>query len=161
MAESGRIKAELSTSTKGGSVLNDENGFEYLKNKEVGNRSFWKCREKRSKSCPATASTVIINNEIFIDSVRNEHTHSSNLLKKRVKKLETEAVENGSKNVSLAPRKILADLTKDVQNVSYAASTSLTSQKCLMQKIYRSRRKNLGELNLPKSAEDLLNLPEK
>ena len=41
MAESERIKVEFSTSTKGGSILNNENGFEYLKNKDYNNQLFF------------------------------------------------------------------------------------------------------------------------
>ena len=80
-----RLEAKFTTSTKGGDVLIDPHSYEYNKDKEVGNKTFWRCRDKRTKKCPATATTVKVENTAYIEQIRNEHNHSSQLLKKRVK----------------------------------------------------------------------------
>ena len=98
----------------------------------------------------------------YIKTEKGEHTHSSNLLKKRVKEYERQAVENAANNPTVAPRTILADMSNKVQGESLAASSSLSTMNSMKMAIYRARRKEQGVVDrLPSTPEDLLNLDPK
>ena len=98
----------------------------------------------------------------YIKTEKGEHTHSSNLLKKRVKEYERQAVENAANNPTVAPRTILADMSNKVQGESLAASSSLSTMNSMRMAIYRARRKEQGVVDrLPSTPEDLLNLDPK
>ena len=55
---------------------------------------YWACREAEMKKCRAITVTMEVDGVVYIKKEKGEHTHSSDLLKKRVHQLEQEAVEN-------------------------------------------------------------------
>ena len=131
----------------------------FRKRKARGSNTYYTCREAESQNCKATATTIEADGMTYIKSERGEHTHSSGILKKRVKSYERQTVDNAAKNPTVAPRTILAGISNKVQNESMAASTSLSNMNTMRIAIYRARRKEQGVVDrLPSTPEDLLNL---
>ena len=133
--------AELTTSNKGAKILIDSNKYQYRKRKTVAQKSYWSCREAKSKLCMAKALTEIRNGQEFILKETGEHNHSNDLLKKRVQVLENKFVDNAAINPTIATRTILGNISNRLQNESLHAAAAMSTINNLKMKIYRARRK--------------------
>ena len=65
--------------------------------------------------------------------------HSSELLKKRVKEVEKEAIQNAARNPTLSTRVVLAEVANKLQTESMAVATSSSKSGTLGQAINRAR----------------------
>ena len=74
--------------------LLDSNQFEYTVTKKKPNETYFQCIQRKNNSCPAGA---VLNNENDKNiSFLGEHTHDSDLLKKRVREIEKQTVKESS-----------------------------------------------------------------
>ena len=93
----------------------DSNQFEYTKKSQYHGYTYWECRSKYSSKCLVTAVTTTTEDGLFIKSVKGEHEHGNNLIKKRVKGIENEHVQNAARNPTLTCRTVLKDLCDTIQ----------------------------------------------
>ena len=156
------VAAQFTRSIRDKPILVDSNQYEYkLKRGPVNGRNSWECRKKDAEHCKAVATTILLDGVEYIEKLKGEHVHSSQILHKRIEKVQRAAIENAAKNPTLPCRAVLADLSNTLQTDSLAAAASMDKLSTLKQRIYRARKANLDEDKLPTSAEELLNLPEK
>ena len=57
---------------------------------------------------------------------------------KKVKQIEKQAVANAAKNPTIPCRTVLANLTSELHNQSFAAASSMTKLATIKQQIYRA-----------------------
>ena len=88
--------------------LLDSNQFEYRVRKKKPNKTYYQCIQRKNNSCPAGA--VVNNENDKIISFLGEHTHGSDLLKKRVREIEKQVVKESSRNVAIRPRTVLGNI---------------------------------------------------
>ena len=94
---------------QGGRHLLDSNQFEYRVTKKKPNKTYYQCIQRKNNSCPAGA--VVNNENDKIISFLEEHTHDSDLLKKRVWEIEKQVVNENSGNIALSPRTVLGNMS--------------------------------------------------
>ena len=153
--------ARFVQSSRKNNILVDENNFHYKKKRgPINNRTSWECRQKDLKLCKARATTVLQDGQEFIEKIKGEHIHSSDLLKKRVDEIQNAVIENAVENPTIPCRAVLADLTNTLHADSLEAATSMNKLATLKMKIYRARKSALKEDKLPSTADDLMNLPD-
>ena len=85
-----------------------------------GSKAYYRCTEKKRSLCQATA---IVEGE-YITKKMGEHNHDSNLLKKRVRDMENEAIKAAATSHT-SPRSVLCDLTANVNSASAGKIISL------------------------------------
>ena len=127
--------AELTNSNKGARIVIDSKKYQYRKRKTVAQKSYWSCREADSKHCKATAVTETRKGQEFILKEKGDHTHSNELLKKRVQKVEDNFVENAAINPTIATCTILGNISNRLQNESLHAATAMSTINNLKMKI--------------------------
>ena len=96
---------------QGGKHFIDENEMEYRRIKTRANKIYYQCIEKNNTLCPAGA--VICSKSDVLIKLLGEHNHDSNLLRRKVRSLEYEAVQQAAGNIA-SPRSILGNLTNKV-----------------------------------------------
>ena len=135
--------AKFIQSSKNRQILVDSSGFEYKKKLDNKDKSitYWECRAQDSHKCKATAITSNNHDEgsAMIKQIKGDHTHSSNILKKRVKEIENRFIENAAQNPTIACRTVLGELANCLQSDSLAASSSMGIMSNLKKRIYRAR----------------------
>ena len=94
----------------------DSNQFEYRVTKKRPNKTYYQCIQRKNNSCPAGA--VVNNENDKIISFLGEHTHDSDLLKKRVREIENQAVKEISGNIAISPRTVLGNITNMVSTLT-------------------------------------------
>ena len=93
---------------QGGRHLLDSNQFEYRVTKKKPNKTYYQCIQRKNNSCPAGA--VVNNENDKIISFLGEHSHDSDLLKKRVREIEKQVVKESSGNKAISPRTVLGNI---------------------------------------------------
>ena len=158
----GLVKAKFAYTQKNKAVLVDTKNFEYLKRNSISGSDYWRCRNYKTNNCTASAVTTLPdeNKDVYIKKVSGEHNHGNHLINKRVANIEKEAIENAARNPTIPTRNILCSLSNTLQTDSPAAAASMSRLATLKMKIYRARRDKLGVNTLPKTSQDMLNLPE-
>ena len=78
MEETALIPAVFIKSNKGSDILVDEYQYQYLKQRGVGELSYWTCRQRKSHGCSARAISVVIDGVQYIREV-NVRIFSLNL----------------------------------------------------------------------------------
>ena len=128
-------------SNKKGPFLVDTEEFEYRikSNTPETATTYWICRKKDAYNCKARAKTQIIEEQEYLKEVTGNHNHSNNILKKRVKAIQAQEVENAARNPTIACRTVLGNLCNKLQNDSLAAATSMSRSSTLKMQIYRGR----------------------
>ena len=67
--------------------------------------------QRRNPTKPITNAFKVVNNENDkIISFLGEHTHDSDLLKKRVREIEKQVVKESSGNIAISPRTVLGNI---------------------------------------------------
>ena len=93
---------------QGGRHLLDSYQFEYRVTKKKPNKNYYQCIQRKNNSCPAGA---VVNNENDKNiSFLGEHTHDSDLLKKRVREIGKQVVKESSGNIAISPRNVLGNI---------------------------------------------------
>ena len=105
-------RAEYVPARKGGRHLRDEQGMIYYLSKRRENF----CTEKKNLSCQVTA--VVENSTEMIIKISGEHVHDSNILHRKVRHLEEQAIKNAADN-HYTPRSVLGNLTNTVGNTTH------------------------------------------
>ena len=77
---------QFTKSRKGNNILVDKDLYEYRYKDVRQPTTYWECRLVDSKKCPAKAKTIQDENQVFIKEVTGEHNHSSQIIRKKVKK---------------------------------------------------------------------------
>ena len=96
----------------GGRHLPDSNQFEYRVTKKKPTKTYYQCIMRKHNACPAVAVVNNVDNKII--SVSGEHTHDSDLLKRKVRAIEKEAIKDSSGNLALNPRAMLGNITNKI-----------------------------------------------
>ena len=155
--------ATFTKSKRNRDILVDKSRYEYrykdIQKNVINPTTYWECREKDSSKCPAKAKTVVVEEQVMIKELIGTHTHSSQILRKKVRDIENAAVVNASNNPNVPIRTTLANITNSLHAESDAAASSMSSLKSLQMKIYRARSSN--QPKLPKNNKELLDMPEK
>jgi len=105
--------ANYISAKQNGRHLVDKNQFIYSLLRKRNDKAYYTCINKKKMNCKATA--IVTGDKITRKS--GTHNHDTDLLKKRVRELEHQAIRAASTNHS-APRTVLGDLTAAVSNVS-------------------------------------------
>ena len=95
-------------SSRGDSILFYSNQWEYRVSKKKPNKTYYQSIQRKNNSCPAGA--VVKNENDKIISFLGEHTHDSDLLKKRVREIEKQVVKESSGNIAISPRTVLGNI---------------------------------------------------
>ena len=109
-------RANYVPARKGGRHLRDERGMIYSLSKRRENKSYYFCCEKKNLGCPATA--VVENSTDMIIKISGDHAHDSNILQRKVRHLEEQAIRNAADNHN-APRSALGNLTNTVGTTTH------------------------------------------
>ena len=105
--------ANYLSAKQNGRHLVDKNDFIYSLIRKRNDKAYYACINKKKMNCSATA---IVTGDKFTQK-SGAHNHDTDLLKKRVRMLEQQAIRAAATNHS-APRAVLGDLTAAVSNVS-------------------------------------------
>ena len=93
---------------QGGGHLLDSNLFEYMVTKKKPNKNSYQCIQRKNNSCPSGA---VVNNENDKNiSFLREHTHDSDLLKKREREIGKQVVKESSGNIAISPQNVLGNI---------------------------------------------------
>ena len=109
-------RAEFVPARKGGRHLRDQQGMSYSLSKRREKKSYYFCVEKKILSCPATA--VVDNSTEMIIKISGDHVHDSNILQKKVRNLEEQAIKSAAEHHN-APRCVLGHLTNTIGNTTH------------------------------------------
>ena len=133
-----------------GKILIDQNGFEYTKMKEEKKRIHYGCRERRKYSCKVTAG--VTKEDGMVVRISGEHNHDSNIVKKATTSMVKTAVKEAAKNLTVAPKTILQNVTNEVMGAySNVGVNTLPKQNTFNKMIQRERMKGFNCPPLPKT----------
>ena len=147
-----------------GKLLKDPNQFLYNKSRSSKNKSFWVCQRKVSSGCRVTATVLIkpAMDELYDESrdeiieIRGEHSHDSDIMAEVSKKVAKEAVARASKDLSITPRAVMADISKTLQNAGNSLAVYHTPKKStIARQVQRAREKEMQVPPLPNSWLDV------
>ena len=94
-----------------GTLLEDPHKFQYYLASKHKEKSYYQCKEK-NLGCKATC--VVDTNVGMIIKFRNEHSHDTDLVKKRVQEIVAECVENAVNNPTIPPRVVIQTIVQQV-----------------------------------------------
>ncbi|XP_023344961.1 uncharacterized protein LOC111714145 [Eurytemora carolleeae] len=137
---------------QGGRHLLDSNQFEYRVAKKKPNKTYYQCIQRKNNSCPAGAVINFENDKII--SFLGEHSHDSDLLKKRVREIEKQVVKESSGNIAISPRTVLGNMTNMVSTLTNEGVSAMSKSNTLVQAVKRARVEHFG-LKVPKSWNDM------
>ena len=100
--------ATFTKSKRNRDILVDKSRYEYrykdIQKNVINLTTYWECREKDSSKCPAKAKTVVVEEQVMIKELIGTHTHSSQIIRKKVRDIENAAVVNASNNPNVPIR---------------------------------------------------------
>ena len=102
-------KAVFTPTKQGGRHLTDRDNYVYVQAKKRPLKTWYSCIEKKALFCPATA--VVKNEDDMIIQLSGNHTHDSNLMKRKVKDIEKSVITATSGNYH---KIIIGDITSRV-----------------------------------------------
>ena len=144
-----------------GTLLQDHNNFLYNKSRKAENKSFWVCSKKTSNGCRVTATVSIKSTEVDendagtrdeIIAIRGDHNHDSDLMAEAAKEAVGQAVVLASKDLSISPRSVMANVTSTLQNTGNTVAVNFMPKKgSISRQVQRAREKELQVPPPPKS----------
>ena len=139
---------------QGGRHLLDSNQFEYRVTKKKPYKTYYQCIQRKNNSCPAGA--VVNNENDKIISFLGEHTHDSDLLKRRVREIEKQAVKNSSGTLVISLQTVLGNMTNTVVHTyTNEGVSAMRKSNTLVQAVKRARAEHFGFPKVPKSWNDM------
>ena len=139
-----------------GKVLVTPDSFQF--NVSVKNeKKAWLHCNQRKNGCKVTA-TVDITKDMLV-SIRGEHNHDSDLLKKLVADKVKVAVEEAVRNPTVAPRVVLGNLNDNIladPNTKEGGVGSLPNKKTICRTIQRKRQEVLDCPQILKALEEMI-----
>ena len=127
--------------------------FEYTKHKSDGKRVYYRCRERTKSSCPVSLALDKDNGAVV--RTTNEHNHDSQLLEKKVRDAEQEAIKNAASHPTVAPRTVFGLFANKVQQEVPGGINLTRSSASFKKAVQRERKKVLGAPLNPKTWSDL------
>jgi hypothetical protein len=154
------IMIRFVTNQKGGSNLQDPNGYLYRVSKVTAatDRTYWKCVAKKRDSCLATAITITSTKVIYKQN--GEHNHSNRLVERQVKMVEKENIAAAALLPTVAPRSILGAISVAVENKMPGSAAFVSNRHNINQAIHKKRKSLKGYPSQAKAFEDLHDIPE-
>jgi len=144
------------TTSKGGKLLRDSLHYEYNFNRVSGDRKFWICVNSRSKLkpfCPGRATTV---GEMTVST--RAHNHLSDPTSIKVKETVQKIIKKAKENPSLKTAHLLNEWAKETLSPAERSQSMLRSS--MRRKIQKSKAKEANNPPIPRSFDDLEDLPE-
>ena len=137
---------------QGGRHLLGDNEFEYRPNKVKENKTYYVCIEKRNLNCPATA--VVCSKTDTVIKYLHEHNHDSDLIKKKVKKIENTLIQDAKKSTD-SPRIVLGNITNNIVTEMESGVGAMRKTATITKAIQRARAKEFGFPPVPKNWEEM------
>ena len=128
--------AKYGTNQKGNRTLLDKNNYSYNLEKKVKGTEFWRC-SKFKKGCKSRAISRPSSDNILKVTI---HDHSNNLITSEAGKAEKESTRLAGQNPSVAPRRILGDLTSNIMVNSPTVINGMT----LSEGLFREKETNIS-----------------
>jgi len=129
-------KAKWTTNAKGGRVLVDPDGYQYLISKKVKNTSYWYCRERAKQACKSIAVLKEDSEEIVSCT---EHPHGRGLAKEHIRGIEEKLILAAATQPSVAPRVILGEITSTINSTASGSLGLMRSKSATTRAIQRKR----------------------
>ena len=150
--------AKYGINQKGNRTLLDRDNYSYNLEKKVNGTEFWRC-SKFKKGCKSRAISRPSSNNILNVTI---HDHSNNLINSEARKAEKEAIRLAGQNPSVAPRRILGDLTSNLLENSPTVinCNGLRSSQSSRRAVQRERNKVNPQPPVPKSWKETLEIPD-
>jgi hypothetical protein len=165
MAEQGDIeypviaqpeRSIFSSTTKGKPLLMDSFNYEYVLNKEVKDRKFWKCKNDRSKLHPPCPGRATTEGEFTLSTRAHNHLSDPTLVK--VKMAEKRIVDMAKENPSLKTSFLLKEWAK--ATLSPADRSKAMLRDSMRRKVQKAKNKVLVRPPIPQNFDDLEEIPE-
>ena len=139
--------------SRGKSQATDENGFRYYFNRKSEKVTYWICS---TKDCSARVSSRNSSSVLVGDDLP-DHAHSTNLLKRKAKEVETAALKKHASLPGTSTKAMLCEIShnlliSELPNALYSTSTSTA----LKQALYRQKKRENPLPPLPKNHDDLM-----
>ena len=143
----------------GRKILICDNDFQYRFNRETSSSEYYYCRNKQVYGCKSSATISKCSSDKC--TVTGIHNHEAERLKSMVSEVINNNIVNASKNPTVPPRNVLADITSETIAISKYAGNLLPRMNTIKQSIHRARKLESSYPPLPKNiAEDLASIPE-
>jgi hypothetical protein len=145
---------------KGGSNLEDANGFLYRVSKvnAATDKTYWNCVARQRDSCRATAITVTSSQEIY--KLMGDHNHGNRRVERLVKEVEKENITAAALLPTVAPRSILGAISVSLESKMPGSSAFISHRQNINQAIHKQRKLLKGYPSQAKDFEDLINIPD-
>jgi hypothetical protein len=134
---------------QGGKHLLDADNFEYRRIKTRETKMYYQCIKHKSLGCKGSA-VVLIESDMIV-GVHNEHNHDNDLLAKKIRAQEKEAIEVAATNMSTNPRTVLGNLTCNIVQSSSRGVGAMRKTGTLTKANQRARKVKFG---LPKDSQN-------
>ncbi len=120
-------------------------------------QSYWNCVVRKSDGCPATANTVTSRN--ILVSQAGDHTHSTWLVERKVKEVETKNIAAAALLPTVTPGTILGAISSNLEASMPGTSAYISNRNAINQAVHRKRKLLKGYPPKAKVFEDLVNIP--
>ena len=116
------------------------------------------CISFNATKCPVSLLTVPSTNTLV--KMSGEHNHSNMNIERMVKDVINEAISSAAILPTVAPRTVLGSIAVNLEKNLPGTSGFIPSRNTVTQAINRARRKIQGHPPVPKTFEDLQEIPE-
>jgi hypothetical protein len=141
----------------GGTNLQNEAGYIYKRTRCQKDRSYWICMWRKRFTCPVT----VVSSDITMKfpKTSGEHTHSNQLLERRVREIEEDKVKVAAVVFTMSPRTIMGEIAVNLEHSINGGTSFMRSRHNICQAVRRKRSSAKGFLPKPRSYDDLEVLP--
>lgn len=140
---------------QGGKHIVDAQQMEYRVTRRKEHKTYYQCVMKNKNMCPATA--IVSNETDDIVQLSGEHNHDSDLLKRKVRARENDAIKEAATNSSVSPRSVLGNITNEVTtDFSLKGICAMSKSNAIVQAIKRARYEHNEFPKVPKTWDEMI-----
>ncbi len=137
----------------GGNNLQDEAGYIYKQTRCQKNHSYWICMWRKQFSFPVTVISSDITMKLL--KMTGEHTHSNQLLERKVHEMEEDKVKVAAVVSTVSPRTIMGEIAVNLEQSINGGTSFMRSRHNICQAVRRKRSSTKGFPSKPRSYDDL------